>query len=123
MSFLIDTSALMHLLRDRTGVLGERYDEIIEGAEAFVSRVTVFETLNGAKTPKEWSGLTRMFEDQAILTLGDEGWIEASRFPRIGGDCGNRTHSPRIVFDLRRQGLTLKNTIDAAIAQSAIEKG
>jgi predicted nucleic acid-binding protein len=104
-AFLIDTSALIHVLRDKTGLLSAKYD-IVVGAEAvYLSRVTAYELLKGARSQIEWSGLEQMLAAQRIVECAIDTWTEAAR----------------IVFDMRRTGLTLKNPIDALIAQSAIE--
>lgn len=105
MSFLIDTSALVHLLRDRSGEVAVRYDELIGGQDAALSRITVFELLKGAKSKKEWAGLLKLFGEETIISPTDAHWVVAAQ----------------IVFDLRRRGVTLGNSIDCVIAQAALD--
>jgi predicted nucleic acid-binding protein len=104
-AFLIDTSALIHVLRDKTGLVGAAYDTVVGMEHVQLSRVTAYELLKGARSQIEWVGLEQMLAAQNIVECTVGTWTEAAR----------------IVFDLRRVGLTLKNPIDALIAQSAIE--
>jgi len=103
-SYLIDTSVLVHLLRDRSGDFAARYDELVAGAEVALSRITEYELLRGAKSEKEWNGLKKLVREQALLPIVDGDWHEGAR----------------IVFDLRRRGVTLGNSIDCVIAQAAL---
>lgn len=106
MAYLIDTSALILLLRDRSGLLGPRYDALVGGSEVFLSRVTAFELLKGARDDAEWKRLAEMLDTERILECEPRHWTEAAR----------------VVMRLRRVGKTLKNPIDALIAQHAIER-
>lgn len=72
-----------------------------------LSRVTAFELLKGARDAAEWSRLEQMLSTQAILECDLRHWTEVAR----------------LVFDLRRTGITLKNPIDVLIAQTALEHG
>ena len=67
MAFLIDTSALIHVLRDKTGLVGPRYDAVVGSAAVHLSRVTVFELLKGARDTAEWSRLKQLLSAQIIL--------------------------------------------------------
>ena len=104
MAFLIDTSALIHVLRDKAGHVSRRYDAIVGAEPVKLSRVTSFELLKGARDDAEWSRLDQMLSSQAILDAESDDWMRAAR----------------IVFDLRRKGTTLKAPIDALIAQVAL---
>jgi predicted nucleic acid-binding protein len=103
-AFLIDTSALIHVLRDKSGKIGHRYDAIVGAEPVKLSRVTSFELLKGARDDAEWSRLEHMLSSQAVLEVDGDDWMRAAR----------------IVFDLRRKGSTLKAPIDALIAQVAM---
>ncbi len=103
-AFLIDTSALIHVLRDKTGLVGARYDGIISTQLVRLSQVTAFELLKGARDEREWGRLAQLLEGQNIVDATAEHWTAAAR----------------VVFDLRREGTTLKNPIDALIAQAAL---
>lgn len=105
MTFLVDTSALIHLLRDKTGRLAERYDQLVDGAPIAFSRMTEFELLNGARDEKEFSRLRRLLAGETLLDIPATAWSE----------------SAQIVFDLRRRGVTLMNVFDCLIAHTAIQ--
>lgn len=104
MTFLVDTSALVHLLRDKTGHVAARYDKIVSGRKVALSRMTEFELLNGARDEKEWAGLSRLLSGEALIDLPEDAWRSAAQ----------------IVFDLRRRGTTLMNVFDCLIAQTAL---
>jgi predicted nucleic acid-binding protein len=103
-TFLVDTSALVHLLRDRSGRLAARYDRLVDGAPVALSRMTEFELLNGARDEREWSKLKRLLDDETLLDVPASGWRE----------------SAQIVFDLKRRGMTLMNVFDCLIAHTAV---
>jgi predicted nucleic acid-binding protein len=103
-SFLIDTSAIVHLLRDASGGLSAKYDAVVADEDVFLSELTAFELLRGARDRKEWDGLMQLIEGEKILGADHASWLGAAR----------------IVFDLRRKGATLKNSIDCLIAETAL---
>ncbi len=98
MTFLVDTSALVHLLRDKSGRLADKYDRLVGEEPVAISRMTEFELLNGARDEKEWERLRR------LLDLPEGAWLVGAQ----------------IVFDLRRRGHTLMNVFDCLIAQTAL---
>lgn len=105
MTFLVDTSALIHLLRDKTGRVAERYDQLVDGAPVALSRMTEFELLNGARDEKELSRLRKMLAGETLIDIPATAWNE----------------SAQMVFDLRRRGVTLMNVFDCLIAYTAIQ--
>ena len=105
MTFLVDTSALVHLLRDRSGLLAAKYDRIVAGQRAVLARITEFELLNGARDEREWSRLKRMLAEQSIIETAPAAWGAAGQ----------------IVFDLKRRGTTLTSVFDCVIAQTALD--
>lgn len=104
MTYLVDTSALVHLLRDKSGLLAGKYDRIVGGAPVALSRMTEFELLNGARDERELDSLRRLLAGQTLLDLPSEAWARAAQ----------------IAFDLRRRGLTLTNVFDCLIAETAL---
>ena len=63
--------------------------------------------LQGCLDEKEWSTLQSYLEVQDYIDPSVKSWTSAAR----------------IYYDLRRQGITVRNTIDCCIAASAIEHG
>jgi predicted nucleic acid-binding protein len=104
-TFLVDTSALVHLLRDRTGTLAAKYDRVVAGRPAVLCRITEFELLNGARDEKEWSRLDRLLSKETIVDIAPTAWAAAGQ----------------IVFDLKRRGTTLTSVLDCVIAQTALD--
>jgi predicted nucleic acid-binding protein len=104
-TFLVDTSALIHLLRDKTGRVAERYDQLVDGAPVALSRMTEFELLNGARDEKELSRLRKLLAGETLIDIPATAWNE----------------SAQMVFDLRRRGITLMNVFDCLIAYTAIQ--
>jgi predicted nucleic acid-binding protein len=104
-TFLVDTSALIHLLRDKTGRVAERYDQLVDGAPVALSRMTEFELLNGARDEKELSRLRKLLAGETLIDIPATAWNE----------------SAQMVFDLRRRGVTLMNVFDCLIAYTAIQ--
>lgn len=63
------------------------------------------ELLQGCRDEQEWVLLNSYLQDQDYIDLTSESWQKAAR----------------IYYDLRRQGLTVRSSIDCCIAQVAIE--
>lgn len=106
MSYLIDASALIHLLRDRSGKVAARYDALLDGNPVALSRITVFELLKGAKSEQEWTRLMKLVSEETVVSPGDDDWVAAAR----------------TVFDLERKGITLGASIDCVIAEAALTR-
>ncbi len=70
-----------------------------------------FNFIQGCLDEKEWSTLYSYLEVQDYIEPSVESWTAAAR---IYYD---------IYYDLRRKGITVRNTIDCCIAASAIEHG
>lgn len=102
---LIDTSVWVKLFRDRDGKFKETLSKAISGRDYYLSRFTQTELLQGAKDEGEWIELHGYLSTSDYVTPSVETW----------------THAARIYYDLRRQGITVRNTIDCLIAASAIE--
>ncbi|HTL89681.1 MAG TPA: PIN domain-containing protein [Leptolyngbya sp.] len=70
-----------------------------------LTRFTQLELLQGSLNEKEWTLLSTYLETQNYIELTPDSWQEAAR----------------IFYDLRRQGLTVRSSIDCCIAQAALE--
>jgi predicted nucleic acid-binding protein len=102
---LIDTSVWIKLFRDSKGKFKQALIEAIDGRDYYLSRFSQTELLQGARNEQEWTDLNHY--------LSTQDYIDPS--------IGSWSHAARIYYELRRQGVTVRNTIDCLIAASAIE--
>ncbi|AMW30606.1 type II toxin-antitoxin system VapC family toxin [Arthrospira platensis] len=102
--FLIDTSVWIAVFRDKTGTVGQSLSEIIKEQPIFLSRFTQMELLQGCRYEREWRLLETYLQDQDYIEPTPNTWVAAAR----------------IYYDLQRQGLTVRSSIDCCIAQLAI---
>lgn len=103
--FLIDTSVWIGVFRDRTGAVRQSLEAIINDQPIFLSRFTQMELLQGCRDDREWTLLETYLQDQDYIEATSNTWVAAAR----------------IYYDLQRQGLTVRSSIDCCIAQLAIE--
>ena len=104
---LIDTSVLVALFKDRSGVAARALRDILDGRDYCLTRFTQMELLQGARDEKEWLKLSDYLADQDYLEASEETWAAAAR----------------LYFDLRRKGLTVRSVIDCCIAEIAMAHG
>ena len=102
---LIDTSVWIKLFREENDDFKQTLTEIIDGRDYYLSRFTQTELLQGCRNEREWSKLNSYLETQDYINPSLQSWTQAAR----------------IYFELRRQGITVRNTIDCLIAASTIE--
>jgi len=102
--FLIDTSVWIAVFRDKTGTVRQSLSEIIQDQPIFLSRFTQMELLQGCRDEREWRLLETYLQDQDYIEPNPNTWVAAAR----------------IYYDLQRQGLTVRSSIDCCIAQLAI---
>jgi hypothetical protein len=103
--FLIDTSVWISVFRDRTGVVRQSLEAIINDESIFLNRFTQMELLQGCRDDREWTLLETYLQEQDYIESTPNTWVAAAR----------------IYYDLQRQGLTVRSSIDCCIAQLAIE--
>ncbi len=103
--FLIDTSVWIGVLRDKTGVVRQSLEAIIKDESIFLNRFTQMELLQGCRDEREWTLLETYLQEQDYIESTPNTWVAAAR----------------IYYDLQRQGLTVRSSIDCCIAQLAIE--
>lgn len=101
---MIDTSVWIDVFRDRTGAIKIALTELIDGRDYVLSRFTQTELLQGSRNEQEWGLLSDYLAGQEYLDMLHDDWVSAAR----------------IFYDLRRQGMTVRSTIDCCIAQLAI---
>ena len=102
---LIDTSVWIKLFRDNSEDFKQSLIEAIDNRNYYLSRFTQTELLQGCLDDREWAMLNSYLETQDYIAPSLESWTVAAR----------------IYCNLRRQGITIRNTIDCCIAASAIE--
>ncbi|WP_293333211.1 PIN domain-containing protein [Microcoleus sp. CAWBG58] len=102
--FLIDTSVWIDVFRDRTGVVRQSLEALINDERIFLSRFTQMELLQGCRDDREWTLLETYLQDQDYIEPTADTWVAAAR----------------IYYDLQRQGLTVRSSIDCSIAELAI---
>lgn len=102
---LIDTSIWIGLFRDDSGKFKRTLIKAINNRDYYLSRFTQTELLQGCKDENEWSQLNSYLKTQDYIDPSLESWTAAAR----------------IFYELRRKGITVRNTIDCCIAASAIE--
>ena len=101
---LIDTSVWVKLFRTNND-FKQTLIETINGRDYYLSRFTQTELLQGARNEQEWLQLNNYLSTQDYIDPSISSW----------------SHAARIYYELRRQGITVRNTIDCLIATSAIE--
>lgn len=102
---LIDTSVWVSVLQDRTGHKRDQLQALIGDQAVFLTRFSQLELLQGCRNDQEWTLLQTYLAGQDYIELTVDSWAAAAR----------------IYYDLRRQGLTVRSSIDCCIAQAALE--
>ena len=106
--YLVDTSVWLGLFRQQETGAVHRLREILEQHIPFgISSVIYQELLQGAKGESDYQQLREYLGSQCFYHPKDEVESYAS--------------AARIYFDCRRQGVTIRSTIDCLIAEIAIE--
>ena len=104
---LVDTSVIIDKLRKIENQKTRLFDRLHETKAQFgISAFTFHEILQGAKTEIEYFKLKRYFSTQKIFYLPNDSEIYSK--------------SAKLYVDLRRQGITVRSTIDVLIAFTAI---
>ena len=105
MTVLIDTSVWVHVLRDGTGRTADRVRSLVGDEDVALTRFSQLELLQGAANEREWVTLATYLEGQDYLEVQTDTWRDAAR----------------IYYELRRQGRTIRSTIDCCVAQLALD--
>lgn len=103
---LIDASVLIDVLRDKRGSGAAALLDLAGDREIVLSRFSELELLMGAIDDTEWKTLAAYVANRTMLEPSPLSW----------------QNSARIYFDLRRQGKTVRSTVDCCIAQLALER-
>ena len=107
---LIDTSIWVELFRQKSEAREQKFKQALAetiGTHCYyLPRFSQTELLQGAKDETEWAKLYNYLKNQNYVDPTGATWVDAAR----------------IYYELRRQGITVRNTIDCLIAASAIER-
>ena len=107
---LVDTSVLVDVLKGVQNEKSALFKRIVERNLSYgISEYTYLELLQGARNHKEYSNLNDYLLDMTIYMLPKTVEIYEQ--------------AASMYFNLRRQGVTPRSTIDVIIAFTAIEHG
>ncbi len=98
---LIDTSLWIALYRDRRDNTADKLARAVGEEAVSFAPFVITEVLQGARNDVEWKALSE----------------EIGRFPRLEIPPTTWSDAARIYFDLQRNALTLRGTVDCLIAQ------
>ena len=105
---LVDTSTLIDFIKGKKNAKTDLFKEILQNNTQFgIASFTYMEALQGAREEAEYLKLKRMLNTRQIYYLEN--------------DIITYEKAARLYYDLRRQGITIRNSIDILIALIAIE--
>jgi predicted nucleic acid-binding protein len=105
---LVDTSVLVAFLKGAGSEGARKFRKVLQQHVPFGINGFIFqEVLQGAKSEQEYDTLKK--------------YLASQRFYQPIHPIDSFAGAARIYFDCRRSGLTIRSTIDCAIAQTAIE--
>jgi len=105
---LVDTTVVIDLLKGADNEKVRLYEELLlKNAPYGISPYTYPEVLQGAKNENEYNKIRKYLSSQTVYFLPET--VETYE------------KAARIFFTLRRQGITIRSTIDILIALTAIE--
>lgn len=106
--FLVDTSVWIDFLRGRSTNAVETLESILDRGLAYgITEVIYQEVLQGASSSRDFKKLSEYFSTLRLFQPLD----------------GIKTYdkAAKLYFDCRKEGVTIRSTIDCLIAQIAIE--
>lgn len=105
---VVDTSVLIAYLRgDRTPAAVSLHALETQGTPFAIPTICAQELLQGSCDEREWRSLRDHLSTQRLLDLRG-GWM-------------THMQAARIFFDCRRQGLTVRSSVDCLIAQQVLD--
>ena len=105
---LVETSVLIDFMRGRANAKTELFDLVLKRKLPFgIAAYTYQEVLQGALNETEYAKLKEYLSTQRIYFLPE--------------NVDTYTDAARLYFDLRRQGITPRSTIDILIALIALK--
>lgn len=108
--YLVDTSVWIDYLQGRDGThVGFLEELLVNPLAVGISYAIYMEILQGARDQRAFDRLRRYFSTQRFYRFVDPEQTHAA--------------AARIYLDCRRQGVTIRSTLDCLIAQCAMEHG
>jgi len=105
---LVDTSVLIDLFKGNDNDVVRNFKEIIQQQVPFgISSVIYQEVLQGARTRKEYDSLNEYLSTQQFFNPKDH--------------LSSYAGAAEIYYKCRKNGITIRSTIDCLIAQIALE--
>lgn len=105
---LIDTSVLIDFFKGKKNEKTKRLEEAIENQTPFgICNLIYQEVLQGAKNEKEFEKLKE--------------YLSTQKFYELKNGKASYEKAAEIYFQCRKQGVTIKSTIDILIAQICLE--
>ena len=109
-SILVDTSVFIDLFKGKDTQQTSILLELESNEKPYsIPMICAQEVLQGAKTKSDWKRLWAFFKSQDLVTTRDPLNFHYS--------------SAKIYYDCRREGITIRSSIDCMIAQLALEYG
>lgn len=102
---ILDSTVLIDVLRDRTGLAKRKLDAALGGNPYVLTRWTELELMRGAINEAQWTKLQSHLSGETYVEATAETWSAAAR----------------IYFDAKSKGKTIRSIVDCCIAQVAIE--
>jgi predicted nucleic acid-binding protein len=107
--YLVDTSVWVDFFRNRATQAVARFEEILdENIPYGITSVIYQEVLQGADSPRDFSTL--------------QTYLASQKFYHPIDPILSYAQAAELYFQCRRQGITVRGTIDCLIAQIAIEQ-
>ena len=107
--YLVDTSVWVEFFRNRATQAVARFEEILdENIPYGITSVIYQEVLQGADSPRDFSIL--------------QAYLASQKFYHPIDPILSYAQAAELYFQCRRQGITVRGTIDCLIAQIAIEQ-
>ncbi len=107
--YLVDTSVWLDFFRNRSTQAVKKFQEILDKNIPFgISGLIYQEVLQGADSPKDFSQL--------------QTYLGTQKFYHPADPIRSYEKAADLYFRCRRQGITIRGTIDCLIAQIAIEQ-
>jgi predicted nucleic acid-binding protein len=105
---LVDTSVLINYFKNVSNRKTNRFMDVLDRGIPFgINNFIYQELLQGCRTDKDFRLLKK--------------YLDSQKFYDFQNDRESYAQAAMIYYDLRKKGITIRNTIDCLIAQMAVE--